>query len=241
MKNRLTLILFLCAVTLPCIGAAQETGAAFLGNFDKRLLHYGIQVGYTQSKFDLHYSEDAELREDLQSSTSYYSPGFHINVIGDMRVSDYLNLRLLPGISLLSRNIYYGWSQSYQQSHYKWEDFRTVESVYGELPIELKYRSMRYHNFRPYLTLGGSYGFDFASLRKHKNNSEEGIIKLGASDIRYTTGVGFDVFLRYVKFAVEFKMAFGVIDLKVPDNDLCTRSVDYLKSRTFMLSFTFEG
>ena len=37
-----------------------------LGQFDRRLLHYGIQVGYTQSKFDLHYNEDPELRETLQ-------------------------------------------------------------------------------------------------------------------------------------------------------------------------------
>ena len=54
-------------------------------------------------------------------------------------------------------------------------------------------------------------------------------------------GVGFDVFLRYVKFAIELKMSFGLVDLKVEDPDIYIRCADYFKSRTFMLSFTFEG
>ena len=34
-----------------------------LGQFDSRTLHYGIQVGLTESKFDLRFSEDDELRQ----------------------------------------------------------------------------------------------------------------------------------------------------------------------------------
>ena len=53
-------------------------------------------------------------------------------------------------------------------------------------------------------------------------------------------GVGFDFFLPYVKFAIELKMAFGIVDLRVADDDLYTLSTTDMKSRTFMLSFTFE-
>ena len=66
-------------------------------------------------------------------------------------------------------------------------------------------------------------------------------VRLNPIDLRYTAGVGFDVFLRYVKFAIEFKMAFGLLDLRVEDNDYYTLSTTDFKSRTFMLSFTFEG
>ena len=201
---------------LPCAMQGQ-TRAAFLGSFDNRLLHWGIQVGYTQSKFDLRFSENDTLRQTIQGVTSYYSPGFHINVIGDLRLNDNLNLRLLPGITLISRDMAYSWSEAYTSTHW------------------------RYTNFRPYLTAGASWGFDFASLRKNKNNNDESIIRLNAIDLRYTAGVGFDFFLRYVKFAIELKMAFGLIDLKVMDDDYYTQSTNSLLSRTFMLSFTFEG
>lgn len=221
--------------------AQSQTRVAHLGSFDERRYHYGIQVGYTQSKFDLHYSEDDDLRQTITGTTSYYSPGFHINVIGDMRLSDYFNLRLLPGVTLISRDLAYNWSDAYTSTHWKYDERRTVESVYGEIPLEIKFRAKRCADFRPYLTAGASWGFDFASLRKNKNNDDESIIRLNAIDLRYTYGVGFDFFLRYVKFAIELKMAFGLADLKVADDDYYSRSTDDLLSRTFMLSFTFEG
>lgn len=212
-----------------------------LNDFDTRRLHYGIQVGYTHSKFDLHYSESDTLRQTILGTTSYYSPGFHINVIGDLRMTDHLNFRLLPGITLISRDMSYVWSDEYTSTHWKYDTRRTVESVYGEMPVELKYRANRYADFRPYLTAGGCVGFDFASLRKNKNNNDESIIRLNPLDLRYTMGVGFDYFLSYVKFAIELKMSFGLIDLRVDDDDYYTQSVTDLRSRTFMLSFTFEG
>ena len=135
----------------------------------------------------------------------------------------------------------YRWSKEYTSTHWKYDEQRTVESVYWETPLELKYRANRYNNFRPYLTAGVSWGFDFASLWKNQNNNDESIIRLNLNDLRYTAGVGFDFFLRYVKFAIELKMAFGFVDLKVNDDDYYSQSADYLISRTFMLSFTFES
>lgn len=213
-----------------------------LGHFDQRLFHFGIQVGYTQSKFDLHFSEDAALRESLQGTTSYYAPGFHIAVVcPDLRLNNWINLRFLPGVTLITREVSYSWEKSYFAAHRLAERSRNVESVYGDIPIELKFRSVRYGDFRPYLTAGASYGFDFASLRKNRNQTNQSIIRLQPSDLRYTMGVGFDVFLRYVKFAIELKMNFGLLDLKVDDPDVYIQSFNDLRTRTFMLSFTFEG
>lgn len=219
--------------------AAAQVGN--LGKFDSRLLHYGIQVGLTMSKFDLEYTSDEALRHDLLGTTSYYAPGFHIAVIGDLRLGKWFNLRLLPGVTLITRDVSYAWEPSYLEAHRLAELSRNVESVYGDFPIELKFRAMRYNNFRPYVTAGVSYGFDFASLRKNRNRTDESIIRLEPNDFRYTMGLGFDVFLRYVKFAIDLKMTFGFPNLKVDDPDVYIRAFDYLNSRTFMLSFTFEG
>lgn len=227
-------------LVMPLVALGQgQTGN--LGQFDRRLLHYGIQVGYTQSKFDLHFTEDNILRQSLQGTTSYYAPGFHIAVIGDMRLNRWMNLRLLPGVTLVTREVSYAWENGYLATHRLAERSRNVESVYGDIPLEIKFRSVRYGNFRPYVTAGGSYGFDFASLRKNRNETNESIVRLQPSDLRYTMGVGFDVFLRYVKFAIELKMNFGILNLKVEDPDVYIRAFDDLHSRTFMLSFTFEG
>lgn len=221
--------------------AGAQDGIFNLRDFDSRLMHYGIQVGYSQSKFDLGYIEDEEIREKLLGVRSYYTAGFHIAVIADLRLGGYFNLRSLPGILLLTRNINYLWEKNYLEQTPLLENSRSVESVYGEIPLEIKFRSWRYGNFRPYVTAGGSYAFDFSSLRKNKNNNKESIIRLEANNFCYSMGVGADFFLRYVKFAIDIKFSFGTVDLLIPDDELYTRAIDGFKTRTMMLSFTFEG
>lgn len=213
----------------------------YLASFDKKPIHYGIQLGYTQSKFEDAYTMDDEVRESLQGTSSYYTPGFHLAVIVDFRLGNYFNFRVLPGLTLINRTFNYNWTAAYMTAHPGADEKRNVESVYGEIPFDFKFRAFRYRNFRPYLTAGASYGFDFASLRNNKNNNDQSIIRLNTNDFRYTTGIGFDFYMRYVKFAIEFKMSFGLSNLKIEDDDLYTRSVDFINTRTFMLGFTFEG
>lgn len=240
-KGGWRILLYVLAFTFHLSSFTLQAQVGNLGKFDSRMLHYGIQIGMTQSKFDLSLSESTALRDTMQGVTSYYTPGFHIAIIGDLRISEYLNLRLLPGVSIISRNITYSWENGYLSTHRLAEGERLAESVYGDVPLEIKFRARRYGNYRPYITGGVCYGFDFASLRRNRNRNNESIVRLQPSDLRYTMGMGFDVFLRYVKFAIEMKMNFGLLNLEVFDQDIYIRSMDEMLSRTFMLSFTFEG
>ncbi len=231
------------ALAVCAVGNARAQGTmANLMTFDNHLVHFGIQVGIVNAKFDLDYSEDDALRREIQGVTSYFKPGFHIAIIvPDLRLGPWFNFRFLPGVTLMTRRLEYSWEPEALAANSRAERWRTVESVYGDIPIEFKFRAARYGNFRPYLTSGISYGFDFASTRKNRNNTQESIVKLSANDFRITTGVGFDFFLHYVKFAIELKMAFGMNELMVPDSDIYARSVNGLSSRVFFLTFTFEG
>ena len=226
---------------LLAVAGTSEAQVNYLMGLDKKKIHFGIQLGYTQSKFEDAYTQDDEVREHLQGTTSYYTPGFHLSFITDFRLGNYFNFRLLPGLTLINRAFNYNWTQAYITDHHGADAKRNVESVYGELPFDFKFHAVRYRNFRPYLTAGASYGFDFASMRNNKNNNDQSIVRLNTSDFRYTAGVGFDFYLRYVKFAIEMKMTFGLANLKVEDDDLYTRSVDFINTRTFVLGFTFEG
>ena len=237
--QRFIALLALLLAAAPRLAAQGEI--ANLMSFDSKQVHLGIQVGYTSAKFDLTYSEDDEVRQQIQGTTSYFKPGFHIAAIGDLHLGRFFDLRFLPGVTFLTRNLEYSWAPAARATTPNAEDWRTVESIYGDLPFEFKFRAMRYGNYRPYLTAGVCYGFDFSSLRKNRNANRESIVKLNASDFRYTVGAGFDVFLYYIKFAIELKISFGLMDLSLPDNEIYARTVDNLISRTFMLSFTFEG
>ena len=96
MLCRRAIVLFALLAVLGPVATRAQVGN--LGQFDTRLLHYGIQVGYTQSKFDFDFSTDPEMRETLQGVTSYYAPGFHIAIIGDLRMGQWFSSisRVLP-------------------------------------------------------------------------------------------------------------------------------------------------
>ena len=106
----------------------------YLMGLDKKKIHFGIQLGYTQSKFEDAYTQDDEVRGQLQGTTSYYTPGFHLAIIGDLRLGNYFNFRLLPGLTLINRTLNYSWTQAYLDAHHGADAKRSVESVYGELP-----------------------------------------------------------------------------------------------------------
>ena len=131
-------------------------------------MHYGISMGYMQSKFTVKYTDDDAIRENIQGVRSYYIPGFHLTIVGDLRINDYLNVRLLPGISFVDRDLNYALSEDYLATSHLLDKRRTVESVYGDLPLDIKIRSVRWRNFRPYVITGIRYGFDFASLKNNK-------------------------------------------------------------------------
>jgi hypothetical protein len=54
-------------------------------------------------------------------------------------------------------------------------------------------------------------------------------------------GGGFDFFLPYFKFAVEFKTSIGINDILIHEDTPFSNPIESLRTRSFIVSFTFEG
>src|SRR5690625_6742372 len=69
-----------------------------LENFDKRTLSWGYFLGFNSYDFKFKYNEDFgdNPSTDIQVNKQ---AGFNVGLIGDLRINDYLNLRLEPGRS----------------------------------------------------------------------------------------------------------------------------------------------
>ena len=139
-----------------------------LVNFDKRLLHYGIGLGVTDIKFDLPLAQDDGIRSTMRGVESYYAPGFHLYIIGDMRLTSFMNLRLIPGITLVERNLHYNWDPDALAADHRLDEQRNVETVFADVPLELKIRTWRWRNFRPYLVGGGQVFLRFCIAEKQQ-------------------------------------------------------------------------
>lgn len=71
-------------------------------------------------------------------------------------------------------------------------------------------------------------------------NKDKDFVKLKKNDYGYQIGLGLDCYLERFKFAPEIKMYHGLNNLLVDDPKIFSSSLSSLKSKIFLLSFTFE-
>ena len=75
-----------------CIKVANS-----VNNIDQKFFSWGYFVGFNSYDFKFNYNEDLK---DILVDDSF---GFHLGLIGDMRINDHLNLRLEPGVFFTTR------------------------------------------------------------------------------------------------------------------------------------------
>jgi len=59
-------------------------------------------------------------------------------------------------------------------------------------------------------------------------------------DLQTQVGAGIDMYMNMFKFAIEFKMSYGMLNLLKNEDNLYTNSINHLNSKIFHLSFLFE-
>lgn len=219
---------------------AQQKTLLNLGDFDEKKIHFGFSLGVNTSSFimksDLSRSDSLIRLEVLPQS------GFNLGIVTDLHLGPLFDLRFIPTLSFGERRLEYTFLENTGKPSTVLS--KAVESTYLDFPLNLKYRSIRYNNFAAYFVGGFMYSYDLISQKdviNAKSNIAETVIKLDNSNINYQIGVGFDFFLEYFKFSPELKMSYGVNNLIINDNTILSDPITSLRSKIFLLSFTFEG
>jgi hypothetical protein len=226
--------------------------------YDQELFHFGFVLGVNQSLvalrpindlsthiFDSLYLPDILPLPDsarVLSVEASSSPGFVISIVANMRLGEYFDLRFIPSLTFGDRDLLYT-IQTYRKGDTTLilTDKR-VPSTYVNFPLEIKFKSKRYDNFRAYLMSGVQFTLDLASQAKKREqkNADQKIVKFNSNDVYIEGGVGFDFYNEWFKLGIELKMMYGLFDVLKRENNIYTNSISSLKSRIFQLSFTFE-
>lgn len=217
---------------------------------DQKRLHLGFSVGAHFQ--DLSFTHNGFVSPDGQrwvAEVPAFSPGFCVNVLGDLRLHKYLNLRLTPGM-------YFG-SKTVRMIDYNASDVpgsgdgeslipvnatQDIKSAYVVVPLDLKISGDRLGNTRPYVTAGAMASFDVSKKRSD-------YLMFNPADVYLTIGLGCDFYLPFFKFIPEIKFCFGLTDIlrhDRPDLDLdpdtfkMTQSLTKVKSNMVVINFYFE-
>ncbi|MFM9986123.1 MAG: outer membrane beta-barrel protein [Flavobacteriales bacterium] len=230
------ILLLLCTVVS---NAQKIKGHENLGNFDNRMYHFGFLLSYNQSSFFIDYKPDFTFQDSLLGIDNVPQAGFNLALLASFNPIKNVNLRFIPGLSFQDRGLNYRFLKSDGTT----ETFlKRTESVWLEFPLLLKLRTNRVNNFSAYALIGGKLGLDMQS-QKDVSSAVAGniVVKLQDRDASIDAGGGFDFFLPYFKFGIELKTAFGMKDVLIHEVNQFADPIARLRTRTFVLSFTFEG
>lgn len=212
---------------------------------DSKRFHYGFSVGMNVQNYAItNNGYQASSTEQWFAQVADYSPGFSVSILGDMRLGEHFNLRLSPGMSFGNKVIRYHNALAPAETEVPEmrQQRQNIKSTYITVPLDLKISALRYHNTRPYVTVGAMALYDLA-----KDHPDQLLMK--NFDGMLTVGIGCDIYLPYFKLCPELKFCFGltnVLDTKRPDLQdnpemmKFTQSVNKVQNNMVMLTFNFE-
>lgn len=209
---------------------------------DLRRWHLGFSIGvHTQ---DINFTHNGLLTEDGHSwymEQPSFSPGFCVNGLFDLRLNEWFNLRVSPGMYFGNRDVTIV-DMNTVENETPLQYRQNIKTAYLVAPIDLKFSGQRYRNCRPYLTGGVMPAFNLT--RKQGD-----YLRLKSSDFYLTLGLGFDFYLPFFKFNPEVKFCFGLTDVidhkrddlaDDPQKFQITQSLTKARSNMVVLTFYFE-
>lgn len=230
-------ILTFLILTIVNINAASQNKTQNIPYEDLKPFHFGFLVGLHSQDliFDHSGQPDAEGNKWYGSIPSY-TPGFTVGGLLDLRLSEDLSLRIVPGIHFGSKEVLLK-SDAEGSEAIK----APVRSNYVTLPINLRFRGARTDNYRPYLMCGISGGLD---VGRDKNVP----LLLETINTYLEIGAGCDLYLPFFRLVPEIKFCIGMGDILVHErNDQgseiylkYSNAFDKITSRLVVFSLQFE-
>lgn len=230
-RNKIAFCLIL-AFGIPVLSHSQTRN---LERFDYgRKIHFGFTLGTNISNFKYEFSPKFYEYKDLLTIKVHQYPGITLAAISDLHFGEFFDLRGLPSLVLAERRITYNFVQNNSVT-------KSVESVFFELPLLVKFKSLRHENLRFYVIGGGKFSYDFSSDAKAMRDPDNPIVAIKPVSLAYEFGCGLDMYFYFFKFSPEIKMSKGINNILDPYDDVYSNIFKKLFSNFIFISFHFEG
>ena len=200
-------------------------------NWNKQRVHWGYFLGFNSLDFKFDYLTVAE---DIQVESI---TGFNVGLVGNLRLTEYFDLRFEPGLYITQRNLTY---PAISDAN---DRLREVKSTYIFFPLLLKYSALRAGNVRPYLVGGLSSALNLGSNYNIQDDNYNDRFRMNQWTNFYELGFGVDIYLEYFVFSPSIRGVFSRNDELIRDNtpgSPWTGNVQAMKTRGFFVNFTFH-
>src|SRR5688500_7045505 len=221
---------------LPVLASGQHNkGNNNFRAFQDKGYYFGLTLGFNKSNFQLMPSSQFILNDSFNITEGQGGGGFNLSLVANMKLGEYFDFRFLPGFSFANRKFFY------VNAVNEVEQTRSVESVFMQFPLQLRFKSDPFHDIRVFVLAGAKYTYDLASTAVLPEQAKR-LIRISPHDYAVEVGAGCQFFFPFFIFSPEIKYSQGIGNILIHNSNLSQSTVlEKVLSRTFTISFHFEG
>ncbi len=222
---------------LVCFGlnaTAQNNPSDNLINYDDQWIHYGFLIGVHSSKYMIKYSDTfvSPAMDTVHSIVPGNLGGFKLGFIANMKISQYLDFRGSLTVGFYENDLLYRFTDE--------TDIRELkDATMVEIPLLLKYKSVRRGNFAMYMLGGLTPSFEAASRSSREDVTEK--LELKGWNMAFEIGGGFDIYYPFFKFSPEIRYSYGLRNMLTGEPNQFSQGLDRLSTQNLTVFVTFEG
>ncbi|QDH79140.1 PorT family protein [Echinicola soli] len=213
---------------------------------DDQFLSYGFFLAAHTSSLRLKYSDafmDPENPDfaNIQSIQPVFSPGFSLGFLLKMRLHDQLTFTGTPKVGFYEfrTDVNYFQTDDFEQNSLgvRTESLIT-EMTMVEMPLLIKYKSMRFDNTRMFFVAGANPMF----RTKSQDEADADQLVLKSKDVALELGMGFDFYFKFFKFSLEIRFSHGLSNIyKAETSDQnFAGAIDELRRKSITLYLNFQ-
>lgn len=230
------------------IGLSLQVSAQFKAkdnynylDFQKKNYYFGISLGIHNSGYQVYRSQNFVSNDSINIVDGVFKPGFNLNIITNLKIGNHFDLRFLPGFAFTERQLSYTSRIANSQSSTT-QLVKSINSVFLEVPFLLRFKSEPYKDKRLFLVSGVKYSYDVVSNSNSVAEKSQFLVQVSPHDFQLEVGFGMQFFFPFFIFSPEFKFSQGVGNVHIYKDDLIeSRILENIQSRSFSISFNFEG
>ena len=234
--NKIILFAFLFLFFTSAATAQKRRDDRILGKnnagYDDKNYHYGMYLGVSSTHFNVEHSPEyvQRLQAGGPIANAKPTPSFTMGFVLSRRLGDYFTVRFLPGVAFYNRIVDFETGGEHEE--------KEVGSTTVQLPFMLKYMAKRRKNSRMYFVAGAVPTITIGGSKREER--VENRLRIVKNNFQIEYGVGLDLFYPFFKFAPELRVAHGVPNILIADDNIYARSFQSLRTTNVTLYLNFE-
>ena len=202
-------------------------------DYDRRKITYGFMIGIHTSAYQLKYSDKfvTQSFDTVHSVQGSFTAGFSLGFLINLRLNEVLDLRVMPKAGFYNHKLNYYYTDNTSEQV-------VVETTMYELPILLKYKSMRRGNVRMYMIGGFTPGLEASGKNDVRSNTAN--LDINNMNLSLDAGLGFDFYFPLFKFSQEIRFSKGLTNMLGSDPSVYSAPIKELNTNTISVYFIFQ-